>query len=428
MLVTLDTTRADHLPDYGYPRDITPNLSALARQSVRFTHAWSTSSWTLPAHASLFTGRYPASHGAHADPKGALSLKDAVPDAMGRAARVRGLADAQTTLAELLAARGYRTGAFVGGPWLRRPFGLLQGFEHADDDVKDVHGRRADELTDRALAWLATVPRKAPFFLFVNYFDAHAPYDPPPGFDDLGRARDAFDPEPLTNALLRGKRELSADERGILIDRYDGEIRFADHHLGRLLDAVARRPGGGRTLVVVTADHGESFGEGGRYYHTYWLSEELLHVPLLVRYPDRAGAGTSDDAPVQLVDVLPIVAQVTGLALPDGVEGVLPGRRSLAFARLYPQRFGALIAPGRLGRACEAVIEWPFMLEHVRREAPKLYRVDRSPQQPTQDPRTAARLRRALREARASRAEAEGSTPKLDTDTRRMLHELGYTE
>ena len=429
LLVTLDTTRIDHLPDYGYPRDITPNLSALARQSVRFSHAWSTSSWTLPAHASLFTGRFPGSHGAHADPKGGLSLEDAVSDAMGRAAPVRALAGDQHTLAELLAERGYRTGAFVGGPWLRKPFGLLQGFEHADDDVDHVHGRRADALTDRDLAWLAALPGDLPYFLFVNYFDPHAPFDPPAGFDDLPRARDSYDPEPDSHALLRGEGSWSAEQRQVIVDRYDGEIRFMDHHLGRLLDAVAARAGGDRTLIVVTSDHGEAFGEGGRYYHTYWLSEEILRIPFYVRYPDRRGAGSIDERPIQLVDVLPLVAAELGLALPAGVEGVARGARERAFARLYPQRFGSIIARGRLGRGRRAVIEWPFKLVEVNREEGPAVPAGRQPAGSDRGPGCRDETRAAHGRGPARRRpEAPGATPAVDDETRKLLRDLGYSE
>jgi arylsulfatase len=428
VIVTLDTTRVDHLPDYGYERDITPNLSALARESVRFERAWSTSSWTLPAHASLFTGLFPTSHGARADPKGRLNLDQVTDVNFGRLSSVRGLHASQVTLAEILAEHGYHTGAFVGGPWLRRLFGLLQGFDRADDEVQHVHGRRADEVTDRAIAWLEAVPEDEPFFLFANYFDPHAPFDPPAGFDDLPKASDPFDPAPHTKALLQGRRQLSDHEREVLIDRYDGEIRFADHHLGRLLDAVARRPDGDRALVIITADHGEAFGEGGRYQHTFWLSEELLRVPLLVRYPDRRGAGTEEDAPVQLVDVLPLVAKELGLGLPEPVEGVLPGHRRRAFARVYPQRLGALVAPGKLGNAREAVIEWPYKLVRVGATPPNLYRVDRWPQELAENPDITAKLSRHLAEAGRSRRPGPVETPELDAETERMLRELGYLE
>src|SRR5262245_24928412 len=125
ILITLDTTRADHLGCYGHARNTSPELDRLAAESEVFTQAYATSSWTLPAHASLLTGKYPSSHGADADPQGALRLTDAIAGDPGWSDyRVRGLASDETTLAAALAERGYRTGAVVAGPWLERVFSL----------------------------------------------------------------------------------------------------------------------------------------------------------------------------------------------------------------------------------------------------------------------------------------------------------------
>jgi arylsulfatase len=149
--MTLDTTRADHLGVYGYERPTSPNLDELAAHAEVYEKAYSTSSWTLPAHASLFTGRYPRSHGMRHDPAGELVLADAIDAPEG--IRARGLSDEALTLAEILQAAGYRTGAVVAGPWLHRSFGLSRGFLHYDDEA--VHSaRRAAEVTDGALRWL----------------------------------------------------------------------------------------------------------------------------------------------------------------------------------------------------------------------------------------------------------------------------------
>ena len=220
VIVTLDTTRVDHLSVYGYERETTPQLEAFAERAVRFERAWSTSTWTLPAHASLFTGLYPASHGAHYDARGAAALGSvlvSVPAA--KLVRAGRLDERTITLAEILSARGYETGAFVGGPWLHRSFGLLQGVEKMDDESRTFGGRDASLLTDRALEWLEDLEADAPYFLFLNYFDAHAPYNPPPGYDDLPRAQDSF--EPPYKALMTGAHTLTSLERSILVDRYD---------------------------------------------------------------------------------------------------------------------------------------------------------------------------------------------------------------
>jgi arylsulfatase len=212
-------------------------------------------------HASLFTGNYPSRHGADYDARGTAVLGDVVALPVARHVRAGKLGDDATTLAELLAARGYRTGAFVAGPWLHRSFGLLQGFERQDDAVSSFGGRPAAEITTAALRWLDAIEGEQPFFLFVNYFDAHAPYEPTGRYPDFPRAG-----EPLRYdyaAVMRGEASLDDDDRAVLRDRYDAEIRDMDRELGRLLAAVRARPGGERAWINVTADHGEARGEEG---------------------------------------------------------------------------------------------------------------------------------------------------------------------
>jgi hypothetical protein len=178
VVITLDTTRVDPLSCYGYERNATPRLAAFAERAVRFERAWSTSWWTLPAHASLFTGNYPSHHGADYDSRGTAVLGDVIALPVARHVRAGKLADGFTTLAELLAARGHRTGAFVAGPWLHRSFGLLQGFERQDDAVNSFGGRPAAEITTAAHSWLEAIEPEQSYFLFANYFDPHAPYEP----------------------------------------------------------------------------------------------------------------------------------------------------------------------------------------------------------------------------------------------------------
>ncbi|MDB4433186.1 sulfatase [bacterium] len=426
VIVTLDTTRVDHLSPYGYQRGTTPNLEAFARRAVRFRRAWSTSSWTLPAHASLFTGLYPAGHGAHYDARGGAVLGSVVAMPVADFVRAGQLGENNTTLAEILRERGYRTGAFVAGPWLHRGFGLLQGFETTDDEVPGFAGRSAELITDRAIRWLEGGVGRAPYFLFLNYFDPHAPYRPPPGFDDLPRARAGF--EPPYSELMTGEHELTGEERSILVDRYDGEIRFVDHHLGRLLDAVLSRPGGENTLVVVTADHGEAFGEGGRFGHGFWLSEELLHVPLLVRFPGDRRGGSSDDALVQLVDVLPLVAAELDFDLPEGVEGLQPGSRDVGYAEIYREpttvaRFGE-----RYDRDLSAVISWPHVLVRSDRGERSLYHLDdiATEMSGRREEAVLEQLETLLEEHQRGRTAVPVRPTAVDSETLEALRRLGY--
>jgi arylsulfatase A-like enzyme len=289
LLITLDTTRVDHLGAYGYARATSPNLDRLASEAIVYENAYSTSSWTLPAHASLFSGKFPSSHGARRDRDGPLILADAVN--APESTRARGMSPRERTLATLLRAEGYATAGVVAGPWLMRPFGLASGFDSWDDENVVMGGRPAREVTDRALAWLEAEPRE-PFLLFLNYFEPHAPYAPPAAFAQ------AF--------LPPGVRPSTRDARQAR-DLYDAEILYMDFELGRLLDALRERDLYARTLVVVTADHGELLGEHEQWGHGQALWEPLVRVPLIVKPAGTERAAQRRDERVSLVDVLPLI-------------------------------------------------------------------------------------------------------------------------
>jgi len=312
IVVTLDTTRVDRLSVYGYERNTTPNLDRLAEDSVRFTRAYSTSSWTLPAHASLFTGKFPSSHGAVYDAKGPVMLSNAVqtpgawPDY-----RARGLVDGEITLAEILGARGYTTGAVVAGPWMKRIFGLDQGFDHYDDSgIQKTAGRPADAVTASAVEWIER-NQTHPFFLFINYFDPHAPYDPPPEY------RSRFSPGGVDPEELNDRNEK-------LRALYDAELAFMDDALGELLDRLRQLGLYDRTWVVVTADHGEKLGERGHWGHGTTLTEAEIRIPLLVKEASAEPRSGVDESPMQLVDVLPLLLDGLGIPAPDTVQGGPP--------------------------------------------------------------------------------------------------------
>ena len=329
LLVTLDTTRADHLGCYGYARPTSPHLDAMAAESTIYTRAISPGTWTLPSHASLFTAKCPSSHGARYDPTGSLVLASAIPDRPGlNAYRVRGVAPTETTLATVLGRAGYRTGGVAGGPWLKKVFGLGTGFEWwDDDDIGSINGRIAADLNARALPWLDTVTE--PFFLFLNYFDAHAPMQPPPEFAA------PFLPAPIA----RGVRPTMEQTQAL----YDGEIRYADQHFGDVVAALKRRNLYDRTWIIVSADHGELFGEHGLTGHGTAPYQEVIHVPFVSKPPlGDGGLGERADW-IQLTDVMPLVLDRLGLPRPEGTQGGVPphlGRpvmaESYTLAAIYP--------------------------------------------------------------------------------------------
>jgi arylsulfatase A-like enzyme len=428
VLITLDTTRVDHLSCYGYERETTPNLDALAARAVRFDRAWSTSSWTLPAHASLFTGLYPLRHGADYDPQGNAVLGDVIGLPVARLMRAGKLADDATTLAELMEERGYPTGAFVAGPWLHRSFGLLQGFGHKDDGVSSFGGRPAAEITAAALSWLQGLEPGEPYFLFANYFDPHAPYEPVGRYPDLPRAREPLEYDYA--AVMRGTAKLDDDTRAVLRDRYDAEIRDMDRQLGVLLEAVLARPGGERALIVVTADHGEALGEEGRLGHGFWLSEEVTRIPLLVRYPDDRAGGTRSEEPIQLVDVLSLLARELDLVLPEQAEGLEQGKRAAAFLAMQREPTTALRFGDAYYRDLQAVIRWPEKLLRSDDGSEKLLRLspDLLSEAPHADATAAAELRRLLDSHVGAGPKAPVVPPQADPRTVEALRALGYIQ
>jgi choline-sulfatase len=275
LLITVDTLRPDAL-GWVAGRNATPAIDRLAAEGLRFPAAVSPVPLTLPAHVSLLTGLYPPRHGVRDNGH-----------VLGRGA---------ATLAELARQRGLRTAAFVSGYPLRSLFGLGRGFERYDDALPLVGGewqeRAAPETTRAALAWLRTLGNAERFFLWVHYYDAHDPYTPP----------------------VRLKRP---GPRG----DYDGEVAFVDESVQALRQGLRELGRDAGLLTVLTADHGESLGEHGEDTHGFFVYDATTLVPLVLHCPGRVQPGQSTLQP-RLVDVLPTIADLAGLATPAGIDGV----------------------------------------------------------------------------------------------------------
>jgi arylsulfatase A-like enzyme len=357
VLVSLDTTRADRLSTYGYARETSPHLSALAADALRFDAARSPSSWTLPGHASMFTGLYPSRHGARL--AGAWLDGQSVD---GRRRVAHPLPARVVTLAEALRDRGYRTGGFVANfSYLYRDFGVAQGFGVYDDApglllrvrphaVRFAQQlapgfclkpfRTAPEMNAAALAWLDGAAAGRPAFLFLNYMEPHQPWLAPAPFDRW--SRDLPDARRLArkNLYTHAVHDLTPAEEAFIGANYDGQVAAMDAALGELIAALKARGRYEQALIVVTADHGELLGEHGQMGHIgRMMYEGLLHVPLVVKLPGAARPRGVVDTPVQLVDVLPTVLAQVGAPLPPGVQGeALPAvtRASVAEEEINP--------------------------------------------------------------------------------------------
>jgi arylsulfatase A-like enzyme len=303
VVIAIDTLRADHLDLYDYPRVTAPHLRRLARDAVTFENASSTAPWTTPALASALTGRYPARFGYRDQPSplgpGALLLAEALRD------------------------RKYRTAAIVANLYGSAVLGFDQGFESFDQrEALGYDHISSQALSDRAIARLDDLA-PGPFLLYLLYFDPHFGYAQHPEFD--------FDPDyegdlpPLLDifALRARARGLDSRDREHLAALYDSEIRFTDEHLGRLIDALQERDLYDDTLLIVFGDHGEELADRSNWIgHTSTLWEQVLHVPLLVKFPGNRGAGTLVRTPVSIVDVAPTALAAAGVEPRDLLDGI----------------------------------------------------------------------------------------------------------
>lgn len=392
LLISIDTLRADHLGSYGDPDQVTPNLDRLAAEGAAFRHAITSSPWTLPAVASLFTGLYPRHHGA-----GAITNRR---DPLGRSA----LPDGSWTLARALGERGYRTHAIVTNPYLALRYGFGQGFDSYENVtieseaflalaqttvVRLLHwarpdliiGDRGDTVSARAVRWLDRVDTRRPFFLWVHYVDPHPPYSRPGATRHKSFRTDSLLAPPALNGgeltvtspdvarLRSGEIRLSAAQKAAVQALYRAEVAQVDSAVGTVLEALDRRGLRERTLVVCVADHGEEFWEHGGVEHGHTVYDELLRVPLMMRWPGRVPAGTWVDPVVRITDVAPTILDLLALPVPVQRDGatlmpLIRGDESLPRVALSENM---LFAEERVGLRTQAYkyVRWETGKEEV---------------------------------------------------------------
>jgi len=395
ILVTVDTLRADHvgvLAGGSATGEVTPALDALGRSGAVFLDATAHAPLTLPSHASILTGRYPPAHGVHDN--GGFRLAADVP-----------------TLATALHDAGFQTAAFVSSFVLRASAGLSRGFDRYDDRFEGAGRahqtaseleRRGPETAREAARWLAKAPPR--FFLWVHFYDPHAPYDPPPAFA----------------ARFPGRP-------------YDGEVATADLALSVLVNALAsdRRAD---TLIVVTGDHGESLGEHGESEHGILLYDATLHVPLVMNGPGIA-AGIRIGRQVRHVDLVPTLAELLSVKPPSTLDGVslvpvLARSATSAGAHEPPASY----AESRFG---ELHFGWSPLRsirdgtwKYIESPAPRLFQLSADPAELDNRrdarPDTAAGMARVLAAMSARGDSATGARPAADADASERMRSLGY--
>jgi arylsulfatase A-like enzyme len=305
ILISIDTLRADHLHSYGYERKTSPHIDKLASEGVLFKNHIAAAPATLISHASMFTSLNPSVHKAEA--------------------RTRTVLDGRfTTLAEFLKKEGFMTTAFTGGGQMNKAFGLDQGFDRYDDEND---GNGLPYAIDKVLDWLKRHKNQR-FFLFFHTYQVHAPYSPPPPYDELfypaykGNLGKKIEGEILTQI---NEKVLPIEQEDLrhIVALYDGEIAFTDAQLGRLFDELKALGLWEKTLIVLTSDHGEEFDEHGIVgHHGHTLYEELLKIPLIIKFPDSSFRGVIVYQQSRGIDIFPTIIDILGFRKPKPIQGI----------------------------------------------------------------------------------------------------------
>jgi arylsulfatase A-like enzyme/Flp pilus assembly protein TadD len=390
VLISIDTCRADHLSCYGYPRKTTPNIDAIAAQSVLFENVISPVPLTLPAHASIFTGTIPPYHGVHNNDYYQLGQSN-------------------VTLAEILKDNGFTTASFISAFVMDSRFGLDQGFHTYNDQLEQqdaprkANERRAEETNRLAFEWLQE-HRGEKFFLFLHYFDPHSGYEPP---------------EPFASQF--------AD------DLYAGEIAYTDYCIGRLINKLKRLGLYNSTLLIITADHGEMRGEHGEGTHGFLIYQSAIKVPLIIK-PAGKTKPQKIDKVVGLIDIFPTICSALGIETPSHVQGqdlspYFSGENSSAGERyLYCES----LLPTRQYNAnsLRGVVADRF--KYIQTTRDELYDLFEDPAESnnlTRQQKQRARVLSDRLKQILEQADNEGKTDnklQLDEETRRRLESLGY--
>lgn len=448
LLITVDTLRADHLSSYGYPRQTSPVLDALAAEGVRFDQASVQWPKTGPSFASIFTSTYPRDNG------------------IVRRVGID-LPCQFSMLAEGLQEQGYGTYAVVSNGALGREFHFDQGFDLYVESWKVKHeGETIDPNGAEAVNRLATgvigeIDRSRPFFLWVHYLDPHFPYRPPAAWSDRFQDDEHFDPTTRIQLMPRHRQDMvgigrsqvldGRDELAFYVARYDAEIAYTDHQIGLLLDTLRAEGLMERTLTAFTSDHGESLGDHHYYFdHGRFGFQTCLRVPFILHYPGVLSPRV-DRQPVELLDLAPTLLEAAGMPLPDGawmqgesltprlLGSAPPETPSLAFAEagyatdgrwqhiVRDQRFKLIYARAIQARRWIGGEDVHFAL----------YDLDADPEESAQvaddHPEDFERLKRALWEHEQTppftvRTDDEvcSEDDSMDPETEELLRSLGY--
>lgn len=444
VLIVMDTVRADHLSCYGYDRETTPFLSELAREGRLYTDAHSTSCWTGPSHASLFTGLYPAGHG--------VTQTNWT------------LSDKWTTLAEAFGEMGYSCIGIVENAILNAERNYDQGFDVYHEAwrrkiYREAWAKRRATQSNVALDLftdsLRSYTEEGPFFMFVNIIEAHYPYKSAGPFEGLftGEMLTDFDWRNNFPEFVLGDVRYTEEDFRYLSGRYDEEIRYVDDVIEKMAGELKSLNLWDNTIFVVTADHGENIGDHNMMDHIFNLYESVVRVPLIVRFPKLVEPGSIENAPVQLLDLYPTLLKMAGADLSnyqvqglDLLDGPLRGDRPVFAEYDYPKQVLSLFPEDRLDdplldpfkRRLRSVTENGLKFIWGSDGKHELYALESDPNEltnliadPAHGPLRESLLRRVLElydYYALDPGNRDAIAPELDADTREALEALGYVK
>ena len=423
IVITVDALRADHLGVYGYSRPTSPSIDAFAKEAVVVSDGISQAPYTKASIASLLTGLYPTAHKTYTTN---VTLGQLMTTGVGKSSvpSTDVLGPELQTLPEALHDAGFETFALTSNPYLISDFGFAQGFEHFR--FLSEHRDTASARFVLAEAIKALDGRsKRPFFLWVHLMEPHSPYTPPEPYRSMFPP--LAPPRPIDPSVIPARMQIG-DSRDLNLyqARYDGEVRTADAAIGGFFEELRRRRLWNRTLIVVTADHGESFMEHGVLEHNTWLYDELVHVPLLIRIPGVTPRRVRMQ--LQLVDLYPTLARVARAKVPDGLHGrdrllELQGRAaadSYAYSELVGVRFSIRTLEWKYISSLQGGRQL-FDLRVDPREQNNLAR-----QQPKRVEQLERELRRVVAMAVKSGEGVSGQSTLVAPEVLRQLRSLGY--
>jgi arylsulfatase A-like enzyme len=401
--ISFDTLRADHLGCYGYPRETSPAIDAFSRDCVLFETAIAQASSTKPSHASIFTSLNVATHGAFGGTDHILG-EDTV------------------TLAEILKQDGYQTASYNSGGYVRSIFGLAQGFDLYDSTVTGPF----KDTVNATINWLNENSGDK-FFMFMHTYEVHHPYTPQRRFLEIFEESydgplDPFIPVDLLKEINSGKRSITEADKQHIINCYDAEIRSMDDSFAHFIAYLKQEDLYEDALIIVFSDHGEELGEHGFMgWHSHTIYEELIHVPLLIKFPGQRFKGMRLEGLVRTIDILPTVLDVLDLPGPAAMEGIsLMG--SIQDGKVEP-----LLSVTQLGekRAALRTQRWK-LFDRV------LYDLDTDPEE-TRDStpgnfKVKDTLGVKLNEFLKSRSDMRREKTDLDRATLEELKKLGYVD